>query len=72
MHIYDYLHLGAIISYIKNLIFIVKDWMQIVKGIPNATAVQLDVMDRGSLDKYISQVDSFLWYIYQQLPELML
>lgn len=72
MHIYVYLHLGDIISYIKNLIFIVKDWMQIIEGIPNATAVQLDVMDRRSLDKYISQVDSFLWYIYQQLPELML
>ncbi|XP_062148674.1 alpha-aminoadipic semialdehyde synthase [Alnus glutinosa] len=34
-----------------------KDAKEIVKGIPNATAVQLDVMDRGSLDKYISQVE---------------
>jgi hypothetical protein len=60
------------ILYINHLIFIVEDWMQIVEGIPNATAVQLDVMDCGSLDKYISQVDSFLWYIYLRLPELML
>jgi hypothetical protein len=41
----------------------VKDWMQIVEGIPNATAIQLNVMDHESLFKYISQVDSFPWYI---------
>lgn len=34
-----------------------KDAEEIVEGIPNATAVQLDVMDCGSLDKYISQVE---------------
>lgn len=31
--------------------------MQIVEGIPNATAIQLDVMDHENLIKYISQVD---------------
>ncbi|XP_059431759.1 alpha-aminoadipic semialdehyde synthase [Corylus avellana] len=34
-----------------------KDAEEIVEGIPNATAVQLDVMDCGSLAKYISQVE---------------
>ncbi|KAI4335142.1 hypothetical protein L6164_013815 [Bauhinia variegata] len=34
-----------------------KDAEEIVEGIPDAIAVQLDVMDRASLSKYISQVD---------------
>ncbi|GAV73991.1 AlaDh_PNT_C domain-containing protein/Saccharop_dh domain-containing protein/Saccharop_dh_N domain-containing protein/AlaDh_PNT_N domain-containing protein [Cephalotus follicularis] len=34
-----------------------KDAEEIIEGIPNATAVQLDVMDRGSLCTYISQVE---------------
>ncbi|XP_050218217.1 alpha-aminoadipic semialdehyde synthase [Mercurialis annua] len=34
-----------------------KDAEEIVDGIPNATAVQLDVMDHESLCKYISQVE---------------
>ncbi|CAI9760968.1 unnamed protein product [Fraxinus pennsylvanica] len=34
-----------------------KDAEEIVEGIPNATAVQLDVMNQGSLYNYISQVD---------------
>ncbi|CAK9143274.1 unnamed protein product [Ilex paraguariensis] len=33
-----------------------KDAEEIIKGIPNAVAVQLDIMDHGSLYKYISQV----------------
>lgn len=39
-----------------NYEFMVKNWMQIIEGIPNATAVQLDVMDHESLFKYISRV----------------
>ncbi|KAL7207184.1 hypothetical protein ACSBR1_029202 [Camellia fascicularis] len=34
-----------------------KDAEEITEGIPNATAVQLDIMDHGSLCKYISQVE---------------
>ncbi|KAA8534721.1 hypothetical protein F0562_029837 [Nyssa sinensis] len=34
-----------------------KDAEEIIEGIANATAVQLDVMDRGSLYKYISEVE---------------
>ncbi|OAY26961.1 alpha-aminoadipic semialdehyde synthase isoform X1 [Manihot esculenta] len=34
-----------------------KDAEEVIDGIPNATAVQLDVMDHESLCKYISQVD---------------
>ena len=50
--------------------------MQITEGIANATAVQLDIMDHGSLCKYISQVESFPHNIsdrkiYQQLLSLM-
>jgi hypothetical protein len=63
MHIYVYFNYSVILSHINHLIFIVKDWMQIVEGIPNATAIQLNVMDHESLFKYISQVDSFPWYI---------
>ena len=35
--------------------------MQIIEGIPNATAIQLDVMDHENLFKYVSQVGSFPW-----------
>ncbi|KHN17770.1 Alpha-aminoadipic semialdehyde synthase [Glycine soja] len=34
-----------------------KDAEQTVEGIPNVTGIQLDVMDRANLCKYISQVD---------------
>ncbi|KAK2992579.1 hypothetical protein RJ640_009189, partial [Escallonia rubra] len=34
-----------------------KDAEEIIEGIPNATAVQLDVMDYRSLCKYVSQVE---------------
>ncbi|CAL5375673.1 hypothetical protein CsSME_00008955 [Camellia sinensis var. sinensis] len=34
-----------------------KDAEEITEGIPNATAVQLDIMDHGSLCEYISQVE---------------
>ncbi|XP_077240868.1 lysine-ketoglutarate reductase/saccharopine dehydrogenase bifunctional enzyme isoform X2 [Tasmannia lanceolata] len=34
-----------------------KDAEEIVEGIPNSTAIQLDVMDYGSLCKYIAQVE---------------
>lgn len=34
-----------------------KDAEEIVKGIPNATAAQIDVMDIESLSNYVSQVD---------------
>ncbi|KAK2999315.1 hypothetical protein RJ639_024199 [Escallonia herrerae] len=34
-----------------------KDAEEVVEGIPNATAVQLDVMDYGSLCKHVSQVE---------------
>jgi hypothetical protein len=57
MHIYVYFRLSVLLSHINHLIFIVKDWMQIVEGIPNATAIQLNVMDHESLFKYISQVE---------------
>lgn len=35
---------------------------QITEGIPNATAVQLDISDTGSLHRYISEVMTFLQY----------
>lgn len=41
---------------------ILKDRMQITEGIPNASAVQLDVSDASSLHKYISEVTTFLKY----------
>ncbi|XP_047333740.1 alpha-aminoadipic semialdehyde synthase [Impatiens glandulifera] len=34
-----------------------KDAEDIIEGIPNATAVQLDIADHGTLLKYVSQVD---------------
>ncbi|XP_052198511.1 alpha-aminoadipic semialdehyde synthase isoform X2 [Diospyros lotus] len=34
-----------------------RDAEEIIEGIPNAKAVQLDIMDSGSLHKYISQVE---------------
>ncbi|KAK9274571.1 hypothetical protein L1049_021820 [Liquidambar formosana] len=34
-----------------------KDAQEIIEGIPNTMAIQLDVMDHGSLCKYISQVE---------------
>lgn len=33
---------------------------QITEGIPNTTAVQLDISDTGSLHRYISEVMTFL------------
>ncbi|MQM08195.1 hypothetical protein Taro_041051 [Colocasia esculenta] len=35
----------------------IKDAEELIKGIPNARAVQLDVMDHGSLSSWISNVD---------------
>lgn len=32
-------------------------FVQIIKGIPNATAAQIDVMDDESLCNYVSQVE---------------
>lgn len=59
VYIHAYLCLFSL--HINHLIFIVKDWMQIIEGIPNATAIQLDVMDHENLFKYVSQVGSFPW-----------
>ena len=38
--------------------------MQIVEGIPDATGVQIDVMDNASLSKYISKVHLYLKHVF--------
>lgn len=39
---------------------ILNNWMQTIEDFPNATAVQLDVMDHANLYKYISEVGNYL------------
>lgn len=50
-------------SSFKNCNLVTDDWMQIVEGISNATAVQLDVTDYQNLCKYISKVESFALHV---------
>lgn len=47
-----------------QIIEILDNWLQIIEGLPNATAIQLDVMDHENLHKYISQVEFLFWNLY--------
>lgn len=58
IYIYNYISMFLLSFAIEYLIL--KDRMQITEGIPNASAVQLDVSDASSLHKYISEVATFL------------